>query len=130
MARYGFSTGASVNVSQDDIEDEEEIVWLIDPATMPYVRECIALVSSRQRPLKKCNGYQVVGYAVLPAATPGRSWFKRRCFWLKEYDRYYQPAGTYSVGTPAEGVDPLTVAPGVAGRKTDRSWGVTYSSAS
>jgi len=33
-----------VNGSQDDIEDEEEIVWLIDPATMPYVRECIALV--------------------------------------------------------------------------------------
>lgn len=111
-----------MNVSSDALKYEEKIVWLLDPATLPYVRERVGLVSSRQRPLKNYNNFKVVGYAVLKASASGKGgMFCRRFFWLKEYDRYFQPTGIYRFGTPAEAVDPLTVAPGVAGRQTDRS---------
>lgn len=115
-----------MNVSNDDIKHEAEIVWLFDPESMPYVRERVTIVSTRQRPIKKYNDYKVVGYAILKPDAPGKRMFRRRFFWLKDYDRYYQPQGIYSIGTPVEGVDPLTVAPGVAGQQTDRSWGVPY----
>lgn len=49
-------------------------------------------------------------------------YFLRRAFWLKLYDRALLPDGPYRTGTPAEGVHPRTVRPGVAGEVTDRAF--------
>jgi hypothetical protein len=56
--------------------------------------------------------------------------FRRRVFWLLPHDRGSAPGGLYATGTPAEAVDPRTLAPGGKGHKTARSGGGPLSSAS
>lgn len=116
-----------MNVSQDEIEDEEEIIWLVEPTSMAYVREGTIVTDKRRKPITgQGSTNTIVGYAVLKADAPGRcGLFRRRIFWLSKYDRYYQPEGTYSYGTPAEAVDPRTVSAGTAGEMTNRSSGTT-----
>lgn len=48
--------------------------------------------------------------------------FARRVFWLADYDRFYEEEGVYKVGCPMSAIDPLTVAPKVLGRKTEKAW--------
>lgn len=47
--------------------------------------------------------------------------FRRRVFWLLPHDRGTAPDGLYASGAPAEAVDPITLAAGSRGRKTERS---------
>ena len=131
-----------------DLSDEEEIVWLEDPAALPYVREDLLRTHTRRRPIRHPYGKnrggkpgepgkaRTVGYSTLKpgASRSGRSrWygFERRVFWLKEFDRANQafrqedarPTNIYTTTCPSEAVDPLTIAPGLAGRMTERAWG-------
>ncbi|MFG2195772.1 DUF6009 family protein [Streptomyces sp. NPDC048639] len=111
----------------DVIKDEDGIVWTEDITPFDYVRETLVeSAGTRRRPVPWDGPGRRVGYSVLKAdassgATPGM--FKRRVFWVKDYDRSEQPDGTYKTGAPSEGVDPTTVAPGVWGELTDRAWG-------
>jgi hypothetical protein len=106
------------------LSHEAEIVWEVNPATLPYVRSTIAHSGRRRGPVRAPAGRRV-GYANLrpdaPSDSPGN--FTRRVFWVKEHDRADDPNGTYVKGCPVEAVDPLTVAVGVAGEITDRAWG-------
>lgn len=108
------------------LSQEAEIVWEVDPATLPYVRSSIYWSSRRRGPLPPPVGRRV-GYANLrPDAVKSRfeeSMFQRRVFWLKEQDRPDDPDGVYAMGCPVEGVDPLTVAVGVEGEINERAWG-------
>jgi Family of unknown function (DUF6009) len=82
-----------------------------------------------RRRIKKWRGAgRRVGYSVVwPDAPSEKGWgwlgFTRREFFLKEYDRDSNPNGVYKTGCPTEGVDPLTVYPGVPGEQNDRAWG-------
>lgn len=112
-------------VSSDGLEHEERIVWVRDPREMEYVREKTGTAGTRTQPYPKhrVGAGELVGYAVLTEDAPnvGRpGTFERRYFTLKDHDRP-QSGDTYESGTPAEGVDPLTIFPGVAGKATLRS---------
>jgi hypothetical protein len=115
-------------ISRDEIEDEARIVWLRDPATLAYVRQSLVITGRRaNRPpanaLPECAA-ELCGYAVLRPDSPTLSagLIYRRVFWLKDYDRPLSDRGPYSRGgAPAEGVDPLTVAPGEPGCKNERA---------
>lgn len=113
--------------ANEQLTGEDAIVWLEPPENFPYVRETVVMdAGTRRRPIswKNMPG-RLVGYSVLrPDAeswTPG--YFTRRAFWVKEYDRSEDPTGVYRTGCPAEGVDPLSVAPGIPGTKNTRAWG-------
>jgi len=114
------------NFQAEELKYESEIIWLMDISEIPYVRELHNSNFSRRKGKIKYLHYTVVGYSELQSNAPNTGlpgFFARRIFWLKEYDRYYQPNGTYSAGCPVEGVDPLTVKPGVFGILNERAWG-------
>ncbi|MER5909699.1 DUF6009 family protein [Streptomyces sp. NPDC001982] len=98
-----------------------------DIESFDYVRQSVELsVSTRRRPVAWRGTGRRVGYAVLRADAPSGDVpgkFRRRVFWIKDYDRSEQPNGTYSQSAPSEAVDPRTVAPGVWGELTERAWG-------
>ncbi|KJE20368.1 hypothetical protein FF36_05342 [Frankia torreyi] len=105
---------------------EQAIVWTEDITRLPYVREVeYAFANTRQRPIRWPGPSRVVGYSTLHktarSQTPGH--FLRRVFLVQPHDRSEQPDGVYRTGCPSEGVDPLTVQPGVPGRRTRRAWG-------
>jgi hypothetical protein len=108
---------------------EWRIVWVEDISRLDYVRESnYDTFSSRaRRPAKRDYPGRLVGYSELkPEAEPeAPGYFRRRVFWLKDYDRDSEPGGVYRTGTPSEAVDPRTVAPNVRGHQTARSWGGT-----
>jgi len=109
-----------------ELADEEEIVWLEGIDHLPYVREVVyEYANFRQRPIRWTGSGRLVGYSTLRqdarSRTPG--WFVRRVFLVQPHDRSEQPNGTYVTGCPGEGVDPLTVAPGIRGKITRRAWG-------
>lgn len=108
-----------------DHPDEAAIVWLEDPTTLPYVRSAVMMCPFREkRPSRRYHFGRLVGYATLkPHVRWCNGFFRRRLFWVQPHDRCNQPDGTYRVGAPAEAVDPLTVAVGIAGKMTDRAWG-------
>jgi hypothetical protein len=89
---------------------EVEIVWEVDVAGLPYVREYVEqFASDRQRPVSWRGGGRRVGYSVLaPDAPrhPGTDGFVRRVFWLSDDDPY--PSWPW---VPVEAVDPRTVRP-------------------
>lgn len=108
------------------IQHEDGIVWTEDITPLDYVRETLEpSAGTRRRPVPWRGPGRRVGYSVLksnaPSDPPGM--FSRRVFWVKEHDRSEKPQGVYETGTPAEGVDPRTVEPGVWGRLTERAWG-------
>ena len=59
-----------------------------------------------------------------PSFSPGKFW--RRVFVVCEHDRSETDdaePGPYDEGTaPVEGIDPLSVEPGVSGKQTERAW--------
>jgi uncharacterized protein DUF6009 len=113
-------------ITEDEINNEADIVWLEDIAELDYVRQSLdRLPSRRGRPAYHRNG-RMVGYAQLGAtAKPSRpsGTFRRRVFWLLPHDRDAEPNGLYATGAPAEAVDPRTLAVGSKGSKTERSEG-------
>jgi hypothetical protein len=119
-------------ITEDEIRDETEIVWLEDISKLDYVRQSLdRLPSRRGKPAYHRDG-RMVGYAVLgPGAKPSRTsgTWRRRVFWLLPHDRDTDEDGLYATGAPAEAVDPGTLAPGNKGRKTERSEGGPPSSA-
>jgi hypothetical protein len=110
----------------ESLTQEESVVWTEDSATLPYVREYFEeCAGTRQWPVRWTGPGRRVGYTVLrkdaeSSHAPG--YFARRVFWVNDYDRCNDPKGIYKTGCPAEGVDPLTVAPGVPGTITRRAW--------
>lgn len=119
-------------ITDDELKDEIELVWLEDISGLDYVRQSLDRLSARRgKPAYHRDG-RLVGYAVLGAkAKPSRSsgTFRRRVFWLLPHDRDTAPAGLYATGAPAEAVDPRTLTPRSKGRKTERSEGGPPSSA-
>ncbi|MQS05724.1 DUF6009 family protein [Streptomyces alkaliphilus] len=110
-----------------DIQHEERIVWTEDIDGFDYVRETlITEAGTRARPISWHGAGRRVGYSTLKRDAPSNNSagkFTRRIFWIKEHDRSEDAIGTYKIGTPSEGVDPRTVAPGVWGDVTERAWG-------
>lgn len=103
------------------LADECGIHWDVDinRPEYRYVRVRIdEFASFRARKWKWYGPGVRVGFAVLNAkALPTRpGYFTRRAFWIDPHDPYL-------VGTPSDGVDPLTVRPGVAGEITPRARG-------
>jgi hypothetical protein len=101
---------------------EQSIVWLEDIECLDYVREIWEwCLRGTDVPLDCQPSCRVVGYAV-----PSKDRCLRRLFILENWDR----GGTDDrcetpcrTGMPADGVDPRTVAVGVRGSGTARSWG-------
>ena len=132
MDHHAIATGSN-RFEIERLKGEARIVWLRNPEELPYVRELVWEHFTRRqgcppkRMVPDVPGAVLVGYSELdPDARHNRvgpGYFTRRIFWLKDYDRALDPVGVYSIGSPIEGVDPLTVAPGVPGRKTSRSSG-------
>lgn len=93
-----------------------------------YVRQSAYLLRMRTRaPGKQSGERRLVGYATVGSQTRGVGGYSlRRAFWLKDYDRYFDPTGSYRTGTPAEAVDPRTVQPGIAGEVTKRAYDGRY----
>lgn len=121
---------------------EVGIVWLEPPENHPYAREDFYPCDSPDGPTHYGGCLQdlgkpgepgtrrLVGWATLsPDAPPIPHYapphWARRIFYVKEYDRSNKPDGIYKDDKPWEGVDPLTVAPGVYGKHNDRAWGCT-----
>jgi hypothetical protein len=116
--------------SLSDVEFESNIVWLKDISSIPYVREHFEKFASRRKGKLKYGKYQVIGYSELESDAPNSGMpacFGRRVFWLADHDRFYDPKGVYKVGCPMEAIDPLTVAPKVLGKITERAWNGTLS---
>lgn len=115
---------------RDLLKHEVSIIWEEDPRRLDYVREKLDMYPNRRRIRKWRGGGRRVGYSVVGPGAPNErgfwgGWmgFYRREFFLEEHDRACDPAGVYETGCPVEGVDPLTVRPGVAGVQNDRAWG-------
>lgn len=110
----------------DSLEEETEIIWKRSPETMDYVRQRKVTAGTRsgEIPENRIAG-EIVGYAVVApdAITMRYGQYRRRIFYLKDHDRFYEGEGVYATGVPAEAVDPLTVAPGVEGVVTPQARG-------
>lgn len=113
-------------ITDEEIRDEHELVWLENVEELDYVRQSLdRLPTRRGRPAYHRDG-RMIGYAQLsPQAKASRSsgTFRRRVFWLLPHDRDNDPEGLYATGAPAEAVDPRTLTPGAKGSKTQRSKG-------
>ncbi|MFF8414833.1 DUF6009 family protein [Streptomyces omiyaensis] len=119
-------------ISENDLKHETDIVWLEDVSTLEYVRQSLDRLPTRSgKPAYHRDG-RMVGYAVLSTtakASRASGTFRRRVFWLLPHDRDTTPHGLYASSAPAEAIDPLTLAPTIKGRKTERSEGGPPSSA-
>jgi len=111
----------------EGISQELSIHWDEPIENLDYVRQSMAYSGTRSRPVTWRGPGRRVGYAVLQPDADNvgrhRGSFDRRVFWLKDYDRDSDPNGVYQTGVPSEGIDPLTVAPGIWGEKTPRASG-------
>lgn len=113
-------------ITEDEISDEADIVWLEDNTDLDYVRQSLDRLPTRKGKPAYHRGGRMVGYAILaPTAKPSRAsgTFRRRVFWLMPHDRDTEPTGLYAKSAPAEAVDPRTLEPRVKGYKTERSEG-------
>lgn len=103
------------------LQDEADIVWLVKPSEIPYVREeNWETTRPSQEPPKSTPEWQVVGYSTVKdnlKRERGQN-YRRRLFTLRPHDRVNEPNGTYRTGYPAEAVDPMSVKAGMPSRKT------------
>jgi hypothetical protein len=108
---------------RNDLADEESIEWVAGflPQLHRYVRETLLRFEARRRgrpSQRRHAGCVIVGWSNLRPDAPNvgvPGWFSRRLFWLKVGSDPY-PGRCQ----PSAAVDPLTVAPGVRGRATER----------
>lgn len=113
-------------ITEDEIRDETELVWLEDVDELDYVRQSLDRLPTRTGKPPYHRDGRMVGYALLgPRAKASRSsgTFRRRVFWLLPHDRDTAPDGLYATAAPAEAVDPRTLAARSKGYKTERSEG-------
>ena len=93
---------------------ETEVIWLMPIENMEYVRESSWLAPTKTKPPRSRLPGVTVGYTALSHREAGgasRS-FNRRRFYLKDYDRHFQPEGEYETDQPCEAVSPMDVRPG------------------
>jgi hypothetical protein len=88
------------------------IVWLLDPARFAYVRQAAIVTRTPSGPPSDDLGGSrlLVGYSEVRES--GRGLYRRRIFYLRDTDRYFDPLGAYRYGAPVEAVDPMTVSAG------------------
>lgn len=107
-------------MANEYLQDEADIIWLVDPSGIPYVREEDWLTTRRNsQPPKSTLEWQIVGYSTVKdnvKRSRGQN-YHRRLFTLRPHDRANDPNGTYKIGYPAEAVDPMSVKAGVPSRK-------------
>ncbi len=116
--------------TNEDVRHEEGIVWLVDAAMLEYVRHDLATVPYHMRSkYGRPRAFAMVLRRVerqLPGEMVGYSFSDQsnrfRVFWLKPHDRYFDPEGTYHYGAPVEAIAAQTIAPGVNGHMTNRTW--------
>jgi len=96
------------------IENEIDIVWLDDPTKYRYLREYQTFTTQPRARIAINKDYVLIGYAVA-AKDKGRRAYTRRFWFLKKYDRDFEPSGIYGQHTfergpaPAEAVLPTTI---------------------
>jgi len=99
------------HIDPADICHESHIVWLIDPADLPYVREEMAIRCSRTARIGSAADTNLLGYSVLRRdAPPTRGC--RGCWWR----RVFRIARPYDHDI----VDPATIDTRVPGMVTER----------
>ncbi|WP_331728031.1 DUF6009 family protein [Streptomyces sp. NBC_01176] len=111
-------------LTESDLLDEEEVVWLEGLDHLDYVRQ--TLDKTRRRASKppygrdgRMVGYVLLGTRAMPDPDSGQ--YRRRIFFLLPHDRDTLPQGLYREGSPGEAIDPRTIAPRRPGMKTVRS---------
>ena len=106
---------------------ESCIIWLESIENIPYVLEYAILCKQREAmfDIPTYRTIKLIGYSALDStAEPyDDGHFIRRAFWLRDFDRFFQPDGIYSNGCPVGAVDPITVSIKVKGILTSRAWG-------
>ncbi|MCX5355652.1 DUF6009 family protein [Streptomyces mirabilis] len=111
-------------LTESDLLDEEEVVWLEGLDRLDYVRQTLDKTRRRtSRPPYGRDG-RMVGYVLLGTRAipdPDSGLYRRRIFFLLPHDRDTLPQGLYREGAPGEAIDPRTVAPCRPGMKTVRS---------
>jgi hypothetical protein len=114
MGRSPFRPKDEPSWLAEVLAQETRIVWLHDPARFEYVRQAAIVTRTPGGPPSDDLGGTrfVVGYG--EARERGRGLYRRRIFYLRDTDRYFDPLGAYCYGAPAEAVDPMTVAAGTS----------------
>ncbi|MFF0515523.1 DUF6009 family protein [Streptomyces sp. NPDC004250] len=111
-------------LQDNQLTDEEVVVWLESTENLDYVRQALDKSTRRRgKPRYERDG-RMIGYANLMSEAgkdPDSGLFERRTFFLLPHDRPNDPTGPYEVGAPGEAVDPRTISPGRVGMKTPRS---------
>lgn len=101
--------------------NEIDIVWLEDPSQYFFVRTMIFNNQRRStKPASNRSPGKLIGYSVLSSDVKQTKWdwldtFRRRLFYLTERDLREDCIYLKENFHPSEGVDPLTVAPGIWG---------------
>jgi hypothetical protein len=103
------------------LKGERQIVWLEDLSRFRFVRESLHKDMPPNKPPSQkafCSRQsRIVGYAILdPDQRDSEK--SRRLFIVRNDDSRYR-----TPGCPWEGVDPLTVSPGVPGQQNERANG-------
>ncbi|MFF9778118.1 DUF6009 family protein [Streptomyces sp. NPDC013978] len=111
-------------LTESDLTDETDVVWLEDVNRLDYVRQALDKTKRRNTRPPYLRDGRMVGYALLDDRAqpdPDSGLYRRRVFFLLPHDRDSLPNGLYSEGAPGEAVDPRTIAPKEPGAKTPRS---------
>jgi hypothetical protein len=96
------------------IENEIDIVWLDDPTKYRYLREQKAFTTQPRAKIAINKDDILIGYAV-SAKNKDRGAYFRRFWFLRKYDRDFEPSGIYGKLTfqrgpaPTEAVLPNTI---------------------
>lgn len=103
------------------LNGEDSIIWLHDPAKFRYLREGLYLTTRPQQKPPSHHGKRlIVGYAVHRKRGSGTTAYHRRFWYLNKWDRDLSPDGPYSVHkfsmgpAPCEAVVPSSVRVGAA----------------
>jgi Family of unknown function (DUF6009) len=117
MARHPFRPNDEPYWLGEVLAHETRIVWLLDPARFAYVRQAaIVTRTPRGPPSDYLGGTRLlVGYSEVRKS--GRGLYRRRIFYLRDTDRYFDPLGAYHYGAPAKAVDPMTVSAGTSSQQ-------------
>jgi hypothetical protein len=88
------------------------IVWMEDPLQFTYLRERKYTSNHRTIPVKKilfCEQKRIIGYEII---SHKRGMYNFRLWWLKTYDRDFDPEGAYKYNQPYEAVIPSSIESG------------------
>ncbi|MFI9019623.1 DUF6009 family protein [Streptomyces griseus] len=111
-------------LTDSDLADEENVVWLEDPERLDYVRQALDKTPRRRNKPRYARDGRMIGYVELGGAAeadPDSGLYRRRVFFLLPHDRDSDPDGVYRQGAPGEAIDPRTIQPNHVGEKTPRS---------